>query len=198
MEHPDDSFEQLSFWQLLFVAPEAMRPSLRRLVSGVDNGYSSRKLKQILDARVGTMLVSNSTIPRSETVFKIDLKVADGRLVDHPTTHSVQVSEKQHLDLMKVQEEKGGQARYLSHLQEPNLRAAVGDALVFSALRDISPGEELGFHYCTTEWAMTSPFACARDGAQIQGYAYLDDAARQKLQQDGLLAAHVQRLARKS
>ena len=35
--------------------------------------------------------------------------------------------------LRKVPDEKGGQARYLSHLNEPNLLATVTDCLTFSA-----------------------------------------------------------------
>ena len=42
----------------------------------------------------------------------------------------------------------------------------------------LDSGEELGFHYCTTEWSMASPFECAKDGQSIQGYAHLNAATR--------------------
>ena len=38
-------------------------------------------------------------------------------------------------------------------------------------------GEELGFHYCMTEWSMASPFECAKGGQSIQGFAHLDAEA---------------------
>ncbi|CAE7544573.1 unnamed protein product [Symbiodinium natans] len=161
----------------------------------VDTGFSSDKLQKLSNPHVGALLVARDNIPRLESVFKIDLHV-DDRLVAQPTMYSVQVSENEHVNLLKVPDEKGGAARYLSHLEDPNLVATITDCLIFRARRDILAGEELGFHYCTTEWAMTSPFVCAHGGARIQGYAHLDQEARLHLQRQGLLSAHVERLAR--
>lgn len=176
-----------------------IRTGLRHLAAAQarsDIGFSSAKLNKMVNQHVGTLLIASHNISRSEVVFKIDL-TAVGRLSPESSMHSVQVGENVHVDLLKVPDEKGGQARYLSHLNEPNLLATVTDCLTFSAVREILPGEELGFHYCTTEWTMKSPFVCARDGGRVQGYAHLDQAARLKLQRGGLLCAHVQRLAEK-
>mmetsp|Transcript_27677 Transcript_27677/g.58091 ORF Transcript_27677/g.58091 Transcript_27677/m.58091 type:complete len:176 (+) Transcript_27677:69-596(+) len=173
-----------------------LRTGLRRLATAADIGFTSGKLNKVVNQHVGTLLIASDKITRSEVVFKIDL-TSVGRLFAESSMHSVQVGEQEHVDLLKVPDEKGGQARYLSHLNEPNLLATISDCLTFSALREILPGEELGFHYCTTEWTMTSPFVCARDGGRVQGYAHLDQAARLKLQRGGLLCAHVQRLAEK-
>ena len=52
-------------------------------------------------------------------------------------------------------------------------------SVVCKSRRLFPKGEELGFHYCTTEWTMKSPFVCARDGGRVQGYAHLDQVARQ-------------------
>eukprot|EP00434_Breviolum_minutum_P023202 symbB.v1.2.020464.t1/scaffold1729.1/size181395/1 len=66
--------------------------------------------------------------------------------------------------------QENSSARFLSHLDEPNLKPVITDQSVsFSAVRDLQPGEELGYHYCTTEWSMASPFECAKDGQSIQG-----------------------------
>ncbi|CAE7622774.1 unnamed protein product [Symbiodinium sp. CCMP2456] len=176
-----------------------LRTGVRRLTTAQprsDIGFSSGKLNKVINQHVGTLLIATDRITRFEVVFKIDLTTV-GRLSAKSSMHSVQVGEKEHVDLLKVPDEKGGQARYLSHLNDPNLSATITDCLTFSAVREIRPGEELGFHYCTTEWTMKSPFVCAHDGGRVQGYAHLDQAARLKLQRGGLLCAHVQRLAEK-
>ena len=169
----------------------------RAFAQVVDSGFVASKLKTLEDARVGKHLVTSEGVARSEVLFQVDLKVA-GRLLEKPNMYSLQVSEDRHLDLMKVPDDKGGLARFLSHLDDPNLKPVITEEKVtFQAVRDLKEGEELGFHYCTTEWAMASPFECAKDGRSIQGFAHLDDKMRETLKGKDLLASHIQRMAEK-
>eukprot|EP00434_Breviolum_minutum_P006759 symbB.v1.2.005963.t1/scaffold344.1/size224651/5 len=163
-----------------------------------DAGFFASKLKTLEDPKVGKHLVTTEAVSRSEVLFCVDLTVKDGRLLQDPNMYSLQVSEHEHLDLMKVPDDKGGIARFLSHLGEPNLKPVITDQSVsFSAVRDLQPGEELGYHYCTTEWSMASPFECAKDGQSIQGYAHLNAETQEMLQKKELLASHIQQLASK-
>ncbi|CAL1156430.1 unnamed protein product [Cladocopium goreaui] len=170
----------------------------RSFAQVVDGGFVAPKLKTLEDPMVGKHLVTSETVARSEVLFKVDLTVEDGRLLRDPNMYSLQVSEHQHLDLQKVPDDKGGIARFLSHLDEPNLKPVITDeSVTFSAVRKLEPGEELGFHYCTTEWSMASPFECAKDGQSIQGFVYLDAETQDILKKKELLAAHIQRMASK-
>ena len=170
----------------------------RSFAQVADAGFFASKLKTLEDPKVGKHLVTTEAVFRSEILFCVDLTVKDGRLLRDPNMYSLQVSEHEHLDLMKVPDDKGGIARFLSHLDEPNLKPVITDQSVsFSAVRDLQPGEELGFHYCTTEWSMASPFECAKDGQSIQGYAHLNAETQEMLQKKELLASHIQQLASK-
>eukprot|EP00435_Cladocopium_sp_Y103_P049602 s474_g15.t1 len=170
----------------------------RAFAQVVDGGFVAPKLKTLEDPTVGKHLVTSETVARSEVLFKVDLTVEDGRLLRDPNMYSLQVSEHQHLDLEKVPLDKGGIARFLSHLDEPNLKPVITDeSVTFSAVRKLEPGEELGFHYCTTEWSMASPFECAKDGQSIQGFLHLDAETQDILKKKELLAAHIQRMASK-
>lgn len=161
-----------------------------------DGGFVASKLKTLEDPEVGKHLVTSEAVAKSEVLFKVDLTVKDGRLVRDPNMYSLQISEDQHLDLQNVPFDKGGIARFLSHLDDPNLKVSIVDeSVTFCAVREMEPGEELGFHYCTTEWSMASPFECAKDGQSIQGFAHLDRKTQEILKKKELLAAHIERMA---
>jgi hypothetical protein len=53
------------------------------------------------------------------------------------------------------------------------------------ALQNIESNEEIVFHYCTTEYKMSSPFQChcrSKDCiGEIKGYKYLSKEVKEKL-----------------
>jgi hypothetical protein len=53
------------------------------------------------------------------------------------------------------------------------------------ALRTVSPGEELGWNYLTTEWELSCPFECGCGAAEcehtIRGFKYLSNDRRMAL-----------------
>jgi hypothetical protein len=72
----------------------------------------------------------------------------------------------------------------LNHNCSPNGYMCFED-LTYRALRDISEGEELTFHYCTTEFEMINPFDCLCGSPEclgwVGGYKHLDEAQVERL-----------------
>ena len=72
----------------------------------------------------------------------------------------------------------------LNHHCSPNGYICFED-LTYRALRDISKGEELSFHYCTTEYEMANPFDCLCGSpvclGWIGGFSHLDEAQVERL-----------------
>jgi len=67
----------------------------------------------------------------------------------------------------------------LNHSCSPNGYIRFED-LTYRALRNISEGEELTFHYCQTEYEMTSPFDCLCGSpdclGRVSGFKYLNES----------------------
>ena len=145
-------------------------------------------------ARVGGefKLLAIRPFAAGEAIFE-----AEGDLTRTPTRHSIQVGEDRHLDLLRprsLEELLDRYAwRYLNHSCEPN---GAFRGLTLVALRAIAAGEELTFHYATTEYDMAEPFACRcgspRCLGRIQGFKHLTPAQRRRLAP--LLADHLHRL----
>lgn len=143
---------------------------------------------------VGNYLVATELVKAGETIITVDLSVADGRIHTSPTMYSVQCGVDRHVD--NVPDDKGGVVRLLCHMEEPTLRVDVTpDLMRFVAVRDLLPGEELGFHYASTEWSMATPFACSRTGVKVQGFRELSPVDRRNLRLRGLVASHIEALA---
>jgi non-ribosomal peptide synthetase component F len=87
--------------------------------------------------------------------------------------------------------------RYLNHSCEPNTRIA---GLHVIAIRPIRAGEELTFNYNSTEFDMTSPFACHCGSpvchGMIRGFTHLTADERERLRP--LLSPHLRRLLKRS
>jgi hypothetical protein len=91
---------------------------------------------------------------------------------------------------MTVQLADGGHYRSsegpfgLNHHCSPNGYIRFED-LTYRALRDISEGDELTFHYCTTELEMASPFDCLCGSAdclgRVGGLTYMDESEIEKI-----------------
>jgi len=136
---------------------------------------------------------------------------AQGTVLARPSTHSIQLTERLHLNIEN-------DARYTAHShREPTARVSFrrrrarqdiddsdndngsgsggGGVAEFVALRDLHPGETISFDYNTTEWEMATPFTCAETGEAVRGFANLGDAARRRLGEgDEQLAPHVRAL----
>ena len=104
-----------------------------------------------------------------------------GDLVGAPDRYSIQLSRDVHL------RGEGSMADELRHACEPNARVEIEGAppVRITALRDISPGEEVTIDYCATEEALASPFACGcgspRCYGEVRGFHFLDAGQRSRL-----------------
>ncbi|WP_190093882.1 SET domain-containing protein-lysine N-methyltransferase [Streptomyces melanogenes] len=110
----------------------------------------------------------------------------DGETTDVPSRYSVQVDEGVHLDLPEgVGQEEIMDVyfwRFMNHSCSPNTRIVGRQVL---AVTDIGAGEEITFHYATTEFALAEPFDC-RCGSQncagrIAGFSAASDVERARL-----------------
>lgn len=133
-------------------------------------------------------VVALAAIPAGQPLLELE-----GRLIDSPSRDSVQVVERLHIAPPAGLEPADTPQRYLwrflNHACAPNA-AFVGRTLI--ALREIRVGEEVGFDYNTTEYAIDEPFTChcgACDGRTIRGFRHLDAAERERLRP--WLAAHL-------
>ena len=59
--------------------------------------------------------------------------------------------------------------RFINHSCAPNVMFDI-EAMVLRAVRDIQPGDQLGFFYPSTEWEMTQPFQCACGAESCTGW----------------------------
>lgn len=119
---------------------------------------------------------------------------AKGIRIQFPTPLTVMLDENTHLLMLD------GVFQYLAHLCEPNVKISIDDInnrVKCEALRDIQPGELIGYNYNTTEWDMASPFACCCGSPicalTIRGHKHLN--AMQRVGLKSLLSPAVRELA---
>jgi hypothetical protein len=102
---------------------------------------------------------------RSATRFaagEVLIRFRAGSIQARPTRMTVQVSEREHIELTPEFLE------LINHGCDPNVAFDVQRwALV--ALSPIAPRDELTFFYPSTEWVMASPFTCACQSARCLG-----------------------------
>jgi hypothetical protein len=135
-------------------------------------------------------VIATEPIETGEQVLEIH-----GVFVDRPSKYSVQVEEQLHVELPLVegltQEPDRHPWRYLNHSCDPNA-ALVGLRLI--ALRPIARWDEVTFDYNTTEYEMSTPFACQCGrcgGTLIRGFKFLPEARQRELYPR--LAEHLRR-----
>ena len=126
-------------------------------------------------------LVAVDEIARGTPLFRIT-----GRETVTASKYSLQVAATLHLD----QDCARGELdlvrryfwRYLDHACEPTTRILDREVI---AVRHIAEGEGVTFHYCTTEYDMSSPFDChcgsVRCMGVIRGARHLTPAQRRRL-----------------
>lgn len=94
-------------------------------------------------------------IKKGTVLFKMK-----GKIINHPTRTSVQVSKHQHIeDLL---------AGHINHSCTPNARVS-RRARTFVSLRNIKKGEEITFDYNKNEDELAAPFVCICCGQKIAG-----------------------------
>ncbi|WP_331748310.1 SET domain-containing protein-lysine N-methyltransferase [Streptomyces sp. NBC_00648] len=109
-----------------------------------------------------------------------------GEPTNVPSRYSVQVGKDVHLDLPEgVGNEETMDAyfwRFMNHSCSPNSRIAGRQVL---AATDIGAGDEITFHYSTTEFFMAEPFDCqcgsVNCAGHIAGFTMASDAERERL-----------------
>lgn len=118
-------------------------------------------------------LVARQVYARGDTVLAFT-----GRPQGRPSRVTIQIAPCLHLD------PAGAPWQYSNHACRPNCAV---DFMEWSltALRTISAGEEITWHYLTTEWDMAEPFECTCGAGDclgpIRGYRHLDQAGRAAL-----------------
>jgi len=110
-----------------------------------------------------------------------------GVVTDRPSRTSIQVGEREHVDIPPdLPADRVGERypwQFLNHGCGPNA-AVVGRSLV--ALRRIGRGDEITFDYNATEYDMASPFRCrcggpSCRGALIAGFRHLSPDERTRV-----------------
>ena len=106
----------------------------------------------------------------------IDLKTVMKR-VPHASAYTLQLSEGHHY-------QSAERGLGINHSCNPNGYMCFDD-LTYRALRDVSKGEELTFHYCTTEFEMDTPFDCSCGSpnclGRVGGFRYLNESDVEKI-----------------
>jgi hypothetical protein len=115
-----------------------------------------------------------------------------GEVVRAPTRYTLQVGDGVHIEALPAKEAAHGfpSWRFINHSCAPNVRLRGHEMVAKDAIQQ---GDEVTFDYDTTEWDMSSPFACecgtARCRKAVRGYRHLAPERRADLAGD--LAAHM-------
>ncbi|WP_171908555.1 SET domain-containing protein-lysine N-methyltransferase [Streptomyces nanshensis] len=107
-------------------------------------------------------------------------------MTDVPSRYSLQIGDGIHLDLPSGYDQETIMDsyfwRFMNHSCEPN---ATVEGRQVKAVRDIGPGDEITFHYNTTELDMSEPFDCECGSAlcegRIAGFAHTTREARARI-----------------
>jgi hypothetical protein len=138
-----------------------------------------------------TGVYATEPLPAGESVLALR-----GVAVEAPYRFSLQIAADLHLAPLSEVADDYSAWCFVNHSCRPNCRADFG-LMALIALRDIGPGEELSFNYCSCEYDMASPFSCDCGAPncykRISGFRHLSD--RQKQDLSGLLAPHLLALA---
>ena len=147
----------------------------------------SGKLRKLCGP-LGAAVVANEPIAPGEAVLSIR-----GRLCSQASRYTLQLSRDIHID------PRGRLWGFLNHSCDPNCRIDFVKWHIV-ATRPIATGEQLCFHYLTTEWDMASPFPCncGADAClgRIAGLRHVRPEQAHSLH--ALLAPHLRRKLRRA
>ena len=163
------------------VAPNVVQPASETVKVMVVAGGRLEVRERLADHHHA--LVARTRFLPTDVVHRFRMR----KRVSHPTRHSLQVGESEHILLAPRFLE------YINHSCDPNVVFDT-EAGAIVALRTIEPGEEIVFFYPSTEWRLASPFNClcgsTRCVERIAGASSLDPGDLQRYQ----FAPHVNRL----
>lgn len=134
------------------------------------------------------MVVATKKILKSEAILKLQ-----GAVSSLPDKYSLQIGENKHLfPLSENPEDESSFFRFLNHSCSPNSYFDMPNGTLI-ALKDIEENEEVVFHYCTTEYEMSSPFLCLCGAknclGEIKGFKFLSEEIKKEL--EPYLAPHL-------
>lgn len=136
-------------------------------------------------------VVASEKIQKGAAILKLQ-----GAVSSLPDKYSLQIGEEKHLYAFTDNPEDESSAfRFLNHSCSPNscFDLPRGELI---ALNDIDPGQEILFHYCTTEYEMSAPFNCLCSSAdclnEIKGFRFLSQTHRENLTFQ--IAAHLKKI----
>ena len=124
----------------------------------------------------GGQLARYATTDIAKDEVIVDLKAVMKR-VGRPSANTLQLAEGYHYQAFP-------EPLRINHHCSPNGYMCFED-MTYRALRDVSAGEELTFHYCTTEFEMANPFDCLCGSPDclgwVAGFKHLDEKQVEKL-----------------
>jgi hypothetical protein len=146
--------------------------SLRTAPEGGDSDNSARRKWESVSEQHARYATAD--IGKDDVI--VDLKTAMRR-VSQAGPYTLQLGEGYHYQTS----ERG---LGINHHCSPNGYFCFDD-MTYRALCDVSAGEELTFHYCTTEFEMAAPFDCVCGSpncvGRVGGFKFLDEAEVEKL-----------------
>lgn len=121
----------------------------------------------------GEYLRANSAIREGDQIFYLD-----GAIQTSASKHSIQLEARRHVVT------ENSVWRFTNHACVPNMRIDT-ERRAMVAVRDIAEGEELNFNYNTSEWSISSPFACGcgmpECMGEVRGFKFVPERAREAL-----------------
>jgi hypothetical protein len=133
-------------------------------------------------------VVATQNISKGDVILKLQ-----GAVSSLQDKYSLQIDEKKHLFAFSENPEiESSLFKFLNHGCSPNSYFDMPKGTLI-ALKNIEPNDEIVFHYCTTEYEMSSPFQCHCGSknciGEIKGYKYLSTEVKEKL--DFQVAPHL-------
>ena len=131
-------------------------------------------------------------ISKGEIILKLQGTISASR-----DKYSLQIDEKKHLHPFSDDpKDESSSFRFLNHSCSPNSYFDIpGMSLI--TLKNINENEEVVFHYCTTEYEMSSPFKCLCGSKkcllEIKGFRYLPKEKKKELFSQ--LAPHLKKIS---
>jgi D-alanine-D-alanine ligase len=145
----------------------------RSVIRGNIRAKSGKSLARVAFGGYGEFLIATAPIKTGEQVFFLN-----GRFEPVASKHSVQLDNRHHVVT------ETAIWRFTNHSCIPNMRIDPATQSMV-ATRDIGEGEELNFNYNTSEWSISSPFACgcgmARCMGEVRGFRYVPEERRDEL-----------------
>ena len=131
------------------------------------------QLARVEQGTYGEYLRANAPIARGEKIFYLD-----GAIQTSASKHSIQLETRRHVVT------ENSIWRFTNHACVPNMRIDT-EQRAMVAVRDIAEGEELNFNYNTSEWAISSSFACGcglpECMGEVRGFKFVPEKSREAL-----------------